>query len=63
MTWLILASVALLLVVGSSIALWWWKLAARMAPYQDEIERHKKKAGAAEHPEVEVISRTGSGQK
>ena len=63
MTWLIAASILVLLVVGSLIALWWWRLVAKMAPYQDEVERQKGHGAAPEHPEVEIISRSGPKQE
>lgn len=30
---------SVLLVVGSLIAIWWWRISAKIAPYGDEAER------------------------
>lgn len=49
----------LVLVLGSLAAVWWWRLARRIAPYRDEVgsEGHDSKA---DEGEVIVIHRTGS---
>ena len=59
MPWLIGASVILLFFIGSMIALWWWRLATRLAPYEDERHRTAHKAPATDEGEVVVISRSG----
>lgn len=40
--------VALLLIVGTGIAVAWWKLAARAAPYADEDQRARARREQAE---------------
>lgn len=56
MPWLpILIVMVLVLVFGSAIALYWWGIAARIAPYQDEVERQRAREQAAKQEEVHVI--------
>ena len=59
MPWLIGASVIFLFFIGSMIALWWWRLAARLAPYEDERHRSARKAPPTDEGEVVGISRSG----
>jgi hypothetical protein len=59
--WFIIGSLVFLFGVGSVVALWWWKLVARIAPYRDELEREERQrsSASADEAEVVVISRTG----
>ncbi|MBC7771072.1 MAG: YccF domain-containing protein [Pyrinomonadaceae bacterium] len=55
MNWYLVAGVVLfILIVGSLIALVWWNLAARIAPYEDEpAGRGKKQHRAASNNQVD----------
>lgn len=44
-----------LLVVGSAIAIWWWQLARRIAPYQDEAGDAASRRAKDDDAEVIVI--------
>jgi hypothetical protein len=46
MEWFIAISALGILVFGSWVALWWWRLAQRIAPYKDELERDQARAAA-----------------
>lgn len=43
----ILIIVAALLLVGSGIAIWWWRISAKIAPYGDEAARARARAEEA----------------
>lgn len=61
MQWLIIGSVIALFLIGSIIALWWWKLAARIAPYKDELGRENRSASNGTGNEDVVIIPTPPG--
>lgn len=46
-----------LVVVATGIALWWWRLSARIAPYEDELERQRARAAAPPDEQVVVVSK------
>ena len=48
---MILGVAAFILVVGGVVAVAWWKLAAKAAPYKDELARQKarEESGRDEH--------------
>ena len=47
MDWgLVIAVILIVLVGGSIVAIAWWRIAAGMAPYKDEIERQRGGRGA-----------------
>jgi hypothetical protein len=49
--------VGVLLVGGSMVAVWWWRLVARAAPYKDEIARPQTRSKAdREQPGVIVVN-------
>lgn len=37
------------------VAVWWWRLVARAAPYQDELDRSKGRAGQTRGDEGVVV--------
>jgi len=42
--WVFVAGVVVVLFgAGSAVAVWWWRLVARAAPYQDELNRTRGK--------------------
>jgi hypothetical protein len=46
--WFVVGFVVLAVLGGGSwVAMWWWKLAARAAPYQDEVARGGGTKGVA----------------
>lgn len=51
----ILTMIAVLLVVGTTVAMWWWKVSAKIKPYRDEVERDQRRAAAGQPDEVVVI--------
>lgn len=59
----VITIIAVLLVVGSLIAIWWWRVSARIAPYGDEVQRRNRRE-AERQREIEtntvVIGRDGS---
>ena len=59
--WFVVGFVVLAVLGGGSwVAMWWWKLAARAAPYKDELARGGVKAGKAAAPgRVVVIGEDG----
>lgn len=71
MNWLIGATVLVIFAVGCAVALWWWKLVARIAPYKDEVEKARGKGispgGSGDHGsnggEVVVISKSGESRR
>lgn len=54
MEWFIGISALGILIFGSWVALWWWKLSRRIAPYKDELEREKARA-AGKPPDEHVV--------
>ncbi|MBX3359160.1 MAG: hypothetical protein KF745_12125 [Phycisphaeraceae bacterium] len=61
MDWTIVIGVIVaVLLIGSGMAVLWWKIAARMAPYKDESPaRGRKTAAGSGDEEVVVIRRSG----
>lgn len=55
MGWYIVITVAVILIVGSVAALMWWRLAARIAPYEDEVSKGGGVRGHGQDHEVIVI--------
>lgn len=55
MEWFIGISALGILIFGSWVALWWWKLSRRIAPYKDELEREKARATNRQPDEHIVI--------
>jgi hypothetical protein len=53
---IIIAVILMVLIGGSLAALGWWKLAAKHAPYRDELGRSQKKPPVEE--EVHIIRTT-----
>ncbi|MFN7020679.1 MAG: hypothetical protein ACK4WH_05030 [Phycisphaerales bacterium] len=43
----VITIMSVLLVVGSLIAVWWWRISAKIAPYGDEAERARARAEEA----------------
>lgn len=58
----IVAIILVLIVVATSIALWWWKLSARIAPYEDELERRRARDSAPTDEQVVIVSRKSEGR-
>lgn len=56
----IIAIIVILVIVATSIALWWWRISAKIAPYQDELERERARAQKPADEHVVVI---GSSRK
>lgn len=56
----IITIIAILVVVATSVALWWWRISARIAPYADELEKEKSRSSAAADEHIVVI---GSSRK
>ncbi len=50
-----------LLVVGSVIAIWWWRLARTIAPYQDEAEAESTRKSKLDDAEVVIIQPPAGG--
>jgi len=59
----IITIIAVLLVVATGIALWWWRMSARIAPYADERERAAARALARKpaNEHVVVVGKRGPG--
>ena len=55
MEWFIAISGLAILIFGSWVALWWWRLSRRIAPYKDELEREKARAGQATDDDRVII--------
>jgi hypothetical protein len=56
MPWLtILIVMALILILGSGLALYWWNIAAKMSPYKDELEKQRARDDAARREEANVV--------
>lgn len=53
----ILIVILVLVFVATGIAMWWWKLSARIAPYEDELEREQARAAAPRSEQVVVVGR------
>lgn len=49
--------ILILVFVATAVAMWWWKLSARIAPYQDELERQQARAAAPKSEQVVVVGR------
>lgn len=62
-TSVIIGVTVFIVLVGGIIAVLWWRLAARMAPYRDELRRNKAGSGGtgARDEQVVVIDERGSG--
>jgi hypothetical protein len=56
---LIISVAGAVLVAGSIIAVLWWGLAKKVAPYRDELERQKQREQAAKDEQVIVIDSPG----
>lgn len=59
MEWFIAISALGILIFGSWVALWWWKLSRRIAPYKDELEREKAEASAKREDAVVIVPPMG----
>ena len=56
MPWLtIIIVMAAILIVGSAMALYWWNIAARISPYQDELEKQRARDRSVKEQDVHVI--------
>jgi hypothetical protein len=53
----IVAIILVLIVVATSIALWWWRLSARIAPYEDELDRGRAAGSTQPDERVVIVSR------
>lgn len=53
--WLVIGSVAVVVVAGAFIAAWWWKLVSHVAPYRDELEKAEQKRRAAEAADANTV--------
>ena len=53
----IIALIAVLIVVATSVALWWWRISAQIAPYQDEVEKQRARAKQPTDEHVVVIGK------
>lgn len=51
----IIAIIAILVVVATSVALWWWRISAKIAPYADELEKEKARTRPPTDEQVVVI--------
>jgi type VI protein secretion system component VasK len=50
------------LIFGSLVAVWWWRLARQIAPYKDEVEKEQAgKAKQRSEQEVVIVPPTGLG--
>jgi hypothetical protein len=59
MDWFIIVVGVLLLVLATPIALAWWKLARKAAPYRDEPGKGSAKQGTDDGVEVIVLPASG----
>jgi len=56
MPWLtIIIVMAIILVVGSAMALYWWNIAAQISPYKDELEKQAARKRASQDENVQII--------
>ncbi len=51
----------LVLVLGSLAAIWWWRLARKIAPYRDEVDGETKRDNRDDEGEVIVLPPDGGG--
>ncbi len=51
----IITIIAILVVVATSVALWWWRISARIAPYADEVEKQRARATKPADEQVVII--------
>lgn len=49
----------LVLVLGSLAAIWWWRLAKKIAPYRDELDEPTRSKAEADEGEVIVLPPQG----
>lgn len=56
---LIISVAGVVLIAGSVVAILWWGLAKKAAPYRDEVERQRQREQAAKDEQVIVIDSPG----
>lgn len=52
---MILGVAAFILIAGGAVAILWWRLAAKAAPYKDELEKQRARSAAGQPDQVVVL--------